>query len=301
MADKSTRGRVDENILLEPEEDIDESMSLEPEEDTDESMTLEPEEIPNELREDDIVGDDTRFNEAQQEVTGASGEMARIQWPWSNWSRRRVAGNYLGCLSSAIVLTVRLILDREPAAYLIHSIVVFFDMVLIHLFTNCTWLSVSGELTTILCFLGYHFTHETLFELLETIFIAILCSFHLIGSRSKALDRKEEKELEMLALKRQTSILLHQHSIQGEGIGVDLVNIDEERPLSGIDFASSDRWSLSPHDPVEEPLSTHRAKMLVCWRHFFDHFLDGSAGVMYTSFLGLVIDEILRYGNDKVK
>ena len=25
------------------------------------------------------------------------------------------------------------------------------------------------------------------------------------------------------------------------------------------------------------------------WNHFFDHFLDGSAGVMYTSFLGLIL------------
>ena len=33
------------------------------------------------------------------------------------------------------------------------------------------------------------------------------------------------------------------------------------------------------------------------WHSFFDHFLDGSAGVMYTSFLGLIIDEIVNYGS----
>lgn len=31
------------------------------------------------------------------------------------------------------------------------------------------------------------------------------------------------------------------------------------------------------------------------WDHFFEHFLDGSAGVMYTSFLGLIIDELVNY------
>ena len=37
------------------------------------------------------------------------------------------------------------------------------------------------------------------------------------------------------------------------------------------------------------------------WNHFFDHFLDGSAGVMYTSFLGLIIDEIVNFGASKYK
>ena len=31
-----------------------------------------------------------------------------------------------------------------------------------------------------------------------------------------------------------------------------------------------------------------------CWDHFFHHFLDGSAGVLYTSFVGLIIDEIVN-------
>jgi hypothetical protein len=34
---------------------------------------------------------------------------------------------------------------------------------------------------------------------------------------------------------------------------------------------------------------------------FFDHFLDGSAGVMYTSFVGLIIDEIVNFGSQKYK
>jgi hypothetical protein len=42
----------------------------------------------------------------------------------------------LGCISSIIVLTTRLLLDTKPTAYSIHSVIVFFDMVLIRLFTN---------------------------------------------------------------------------------------------------------------------------------------------------------------------
>jgi hypothetical protein len=42
----------------------------------------------------------------------------------------------LGCISSIIVLTTRLLLDTKPTAYSIDSVIVFFDMVLIRLFTN---------------------------------------------------------------------------------------------------------------------------------------------------------------------
>lgn len=96
----------------------------------------------------------------------------RFQLPWSTWSRERWSTTLLGCLSSCIVLTVRLILDTQPTSYLIHSIIVFLDMVLIHFFTQSRWLSVLGELTTILFFLLYHYTHEAIMELLETTLIA---------------------------------------------------------------------------------------------------------------------------------
>ena len=36
--------------------------------------------------------------------------------------------------------------------------------------------------------------------------------------------------------------------------------------------------------------------VLSCSRHFFEHFLDGSAGVMYTSFAGLILDEFILWG-----
>mmetsp|Transcript_16154 Transcript_16154/g.30761 ORF Transcript_16154/g.30761 Transcript_16154/m.30761 type:complete len:247 (-) Transcript_16154:1061-1801(-) len=55
--------------------------------------------------------------------------------PWASWSLPRLRQTSIGVVSSILVLTVRLYLDPTPTVYLIHSIVVFFDMVLIHVFT----------------------------------------------------------------------------------------------------------------------------------------------------------------------
>ena len=53
--------------------------------------------------------------------------------PWKSWSLPRFRATAVGCFSSMAVLTIRLSLDTKPTAYFIHSIVVFLDMVLIHL------------------------------------------------------------------------------------------------------------------------------------------------------------------------
>ena len=38
------------------------------------------------------------------------------------------------------------------------------------------------------------------------------------------------------------------------------------------------------------------------WREdFYDHFLDGAAGGMYTSFLGLILDDLIALGTGKYK
>ena len=34
---------------------------------------------------------------------------------------------------------------------------------------------------------------------------------------------------------------------------------------------------------------------------FYDHFLDGAAGVMYTSFLGLILNDLIALGTGKYK
>jgi len=204
--------------------------------------------------------------------------MPRFQW------------TAVGCFSSMAVLTIRLLLDIEPTAYLIHSIIVFLDMVLIHLFTNSPWLSISGEFVTVVCFLAFHFTKETLYELLETTLIAVLCSFHLILSRNKAKDRNQKLETDLNNL-RQTSFYLLRNVdiIDPEELG----KLEENSQVDSVRTAPGGRvgW-LAPLDPDH-----YKEKLKVFGENFFEHFLDGSAGVMYTSFLGLIIDELLTYGD----
>ena len=112
-------------------------------------------------------------------------------WPWSMFNGLETDSarltTLLGCTSSAIVLGVRLYLDHEPMAYLLHSIIVFFDMILIHMFTHSTWLSVTGEVVTYIHVLLFHFTKESVWELLETVFLAVLSSMYMINSRREAL------------------------------------------------------------------------------------------------------------------
>ena len=215
-----------------------------------------------------------------------------------SWSRERIQSTALGCLSSCVVLTVRLLLDKDPLAYLIHSIIVFLDMILIHLFTHSVWLSVSGEIVTVIFFLAFHFTKETVFELLETTLIAVLCSFHLIGARSKSKDRQEELEVGMENLRRQSMMILRRSVVGGGGVGVNegeleefLLQAEDNNGNNNNNSSSLQSWFVPPTDPVCQ----ERAR--VCGERFFEHFLDGSAGVMYTSFLGLIISELVTYGS----
>lgn len=190
-------------------------------------------------------------------------------WSWSRERRRLTA---YACISSSAVLIIRLLLDHEPLAYLIHSIIVFLDMVLIHLFTNSLWLSVSGEVVTVIFFLAFHFTKETIWELLETTLIAVLCSFHLIASRKKAKEKNEGLEenmnrlrfhtLEIIENPEELAFLRQEHE---EGRDEELREIVPESMRTVF-------------VPIKDPVCKER--LITCGSHFFEYFLDGSAGVM---------------------
>ena len=207
-----------------------------------------------------------------------------FQWPCQKWCRDRWRTTLWGCLSSATVLTVRLILDHTPSAYVIHSIIILIDMVLIHMFTNSRWLSVAGEATTIIFFLAFHFTKETVFELLETTIIAVLCSFHLIGSRNKAKDRVEHLEVGMENFRRQSMAIMLRRSSQqlGGGDPKELEALLMEEETEELELASksssSSNWFIHPQNSV---CQLHVRSGLEL---FFEHFLDGSAGVMVRAF-----------------
>lgn len=209
--------------------------------------------------------------------------------PWKSWSPLRTRRAAYGVLSSIIVLTVRLLLDSEPTAYLIHSIVIFVDMFLIHVFTNSMWLSISGEILTILCVLAFHTTKETVYELLETTLIAALCSFHMIMTRNKYQDRVTELQRSISQLKQGSLFLLQNLEIVEDET---LHKWEEEAWNLNKSIAAGVSAASKPHDDDIAPLH-------VCGEHFFEHFLDGSAGVMYTSFIGLIINELLFYGETK--
>lgn len=215
----------------------------------------------------------------------------KARWrPWKSWSPVRKRSTAYGVLCSIAVLTIRLLLDSEPTAYLIHSIVIFIDMFLIHVFTNSRWLSVSGEILTIIFAFAFYMTKETVWELMETTLIAALCSFHMILSRNKHQDRVAELEEAITQLKMSSVFLLQ-----------NLETVEDEAVREWEDEAFRLNQSLAAGiaavttKKVEDDI----APLHVCGEHFFEHFLDGSAGVMYTSFLGLIINELLFYGETK--
>jgi hypothetical protein len=265
--------------------------------------------------------------------------------PCKSWSLPRLKSTAFGVLSSLSVLIIRLYLDSSVhTTYLIHSIVIFFDMVLIHVFTNSVWLSIGGEIVTFIHFLAFHFTKETVFELMETTFIAMLCSFHLIISRNKHFDHANELVHNMENLQMTSMHLLqHMESLNDIECGLEIrrtsdrtihssdvvalediktncstkdskyiENQDSDHLLCKIKEKSirqdhEESTSMaSNHDVDETPKNLfghqHNQKpwcknyLKMCGEHFYEHFLDGSAGVMYTSFLGLIISELVTYG-----
>lgn len=241
------------------------------------------------------------------------------------WSKERCFITAVSCCCSCAVLTIRLCLDHEPTAYLIHSIVVFLDMVLIHIFTKTIWLSVSGEIVTILCFLSFHLTKETVYELLETTILAGLCSFHLIAARNKVKQERNELEHQVQDLRHRGSLVLrnldhvkeelakeHEALQQPKGYHEDeLSNRTHDDPSEASTLLSLPNegneltQELLHAGQLQEwfagPAAEYKQKVRWLGNTIFEYFLDGSAGVMYTSFLGLIIDELISYGSGDEK
>ena len=72
-----------------------------------------------------------------------------------------------------------------------------------------------------------------------------------------------------------------------------MVNWDSDRSVE-FDPAHNDHVG----DLDKRIYSKHGEKIKVWGEKFFEHFLDGSAGVMYTSFFGLILDEMIRLNDD---
>ena len=133
-------------------------------------------------------------------------------WPWSMFNGLSTdsakMATLMGCCSSAIVLAVRLYLDSSPPAYLIHAIIVFFDMILIHMFTHSVWLSATGEIITYAMMFAFHFSKETMWELLETTFLAIISSVYMISSRRQVMMERDGLNDDIDSLRERGALLL---------------------------------------------------------------------------------------------
>lgn len=142
---------------------------------------------------------------------------------------------------------------------------------------------------TYICFLSFHATKETIFELMETTLIAILCSFHLIRSRNKYMDRNELLLHGMDDLRKSSLHLLRNSEDLQE---------DEIQRLEDDTLGHSTRTLPGDKGGWRNPYY-YTERLQIAGNRFYAHFLDGSAGVMYTSFVGLIITELLTYGREK--
>jgi hypothetical protein len=251
----------------------------------------------------------------------------------SHWSKRRIRVTTIGCLTSAIVCTVRLLLNHDTFAYVIHSFIVFFDLILIHIFTYTPWLSIAGEFTAIVFATTYYFTHERIFELLETTLIAVFVSIHMIQSRDEHWGREEGLERDVIGLQLHIEQFLVQHDVNNADgqwqrySSVSMVDehddnksgpvVEEAEDLevggeshkvhldvlssinSTINESAYNKVVLERQQKQRQEETELGKKSRVCCKIAFEHFLDGSAGVLYTSFFGLIIDEIVNFGTDK--
>jgi len=257
----------------------------------------------------------------------------------STWSKERIRIASCGCLSSMLICTVRLLIDPGKTAYTIHSIIILFDMIIIHIFTHSWWLSFIGELIAVSGATAFHLTHAKLFELLETTLIAAIVSFHMIISRNEHWDREKELEKDLEDLVGLQFCIQHhdRHAtirttdttpVESEGeLDMDVVTevVDETDRTIFLRLISSFSVSDGEHDKIEatcldtvdeetggrapifieqEPSTVHistvgEKSVMSGLRKvggvLFSHFLDGSSGVMYTSFLGLIIDEVVNW------
>ena len=194
----------------------------------------------------------------------------------STWSKERIRIASCGCLSSVLICTVRLLIDPGK--------IILFDMIIIHIFTHSWWLSFIGELIAVSGATAFHLTHAKLFELLETTLIAAIVSFHMIISRNEHWDREKELEKDLEDLVGLQFCIQH-HDRHTTTRTTDSVESEGELDM---DSCSTVHISTVGEKSVMSGLRKVGGVL-------FSHFLDGSSGVMYTSFLGLIIDEVVNW------
>ena len=138
--------------------------------------------------------------------------------------------------ASAVFITVfRLILDCVSAVYLVHSLVIFVDLVLANALSSSWLFNLALNIVALTCTLLFKCFGLLLIELVETTLMAVLAS--LLG----------------LYLKFRTEV----------------------------------------YDTPAHHFNLHEGHGQTLLTFLVEEFLDGAAGIMYTSFAGLVFAEMM--------
>ena len=160
------------------------------------------------------------------------------------WKRKRTVIQMI-CFTAAACLSTfwRLTFDCVNIVYLIHSIVIFTDLLLAAILTRSVIFNLSLNIIAISHAIWYKCTGRVVTELTETTAMAIVASIY-----SLMLKFRHRRQIE--------SVSHHEN-----------------------------QW-YQMHMYLQDKLGTTPIEFIV------EEFLDGAAGIMYTSFFGLVISEI---------
>jgi hypothetical protein len=117
----------------------------------------------------------------------------------------------------------------------------------------------------------------------------------MILSRSDHWDREEELKgligLEIIAHDDGNAAKTPRRSVS---VDKRAASNEEQNDAATANSINADTTMI-----VQENMRKHDLRR--CSHRFFEHFLDGAAGVMYTSFLGLIVDEFIIWGSSEVK
>ena len=160
------------------------------------------------------------------------------------WKRKRnLAHVAIFFVIGAVITIWRLTFDCVNIVYLIHSMVIFTDLLLASIFSRSLLFNLALHIISMIHALWYWHTGSAVAELMETTMMAIISSIYEL-----VLKFRHQKEIEL------------------------------------VSCHESDWYQM--HIYLQEKLGTTALEFIV------EEFLDGAAGIMYTSFAGLIFSEI---------
>eukprot|EP00013_Stygamoeba_regulata_P004867 CAMPEP_0177632272 /NCGR_PEP_ID=MMETSP0447-20121125/2200_1 /TAXON_ID=0 /ORGANISM="Stygamoeba regulata, Strain BSH-02190019" /LENGTH=198 /DNA_ID=CAMNT_0019133823 /DNA_START=68 /DNA_END=661 /DNA_ORIENTATION=- len=191
----------------------------------------------------------------------------------ATWAYWRFYGTQFKVLFAVFALInlslfcIRISVGKVNGVYLIHSIVIFFDLLFANLFSSSWKFNGFLVLSTIFWMLLYLFYNELWMELLETVVMAVATSAYDIWRHHshKKFHRR-----------------MHAHE-SGDS------TLESQRTLALVD-EEAHGTTLSKEEIIHARNEVKEESFRFI---LFEQFLDGSSGVLYTSFIGIVLGELL--------